>query len=561
LEFNKKIRKLKRIKQTREELSHTDFLHTLIDNIPDYIYIKDKESRFIIANNKIARTFGLKSGDQLTGKTDHDLYPKQMADEFRKDEINVMVSGTPVVNKKELALDENGKEVFISTTKVPVKNKEGVVTGIVGIGRNITTLVRNEEELFSRNEELKELNALLEERQEEILQQQEELKAQSSIVSEERNLLMTLINSMPDRIYIKDRESRFIIGNKMVAKVMGAESPGHLTGKTDFDFYPKEIAEDFYKDEQKIMISGEVLINKEEQRVDENGNMKITSVTKVPIKDEYGVVTGVVGINRDITRQKEIENHLLQQKTEIEKQRDELKKLNDTKNKFFSIISHDLRNPYSSILGFTGLLLEYAENLEPEKRTQYIEHIQKAASNGSHLLENLLQWAQTQTGNVSFRPDLINLNEIIQLNCQILSYSIIKKDIDLHIPEEEEKIMVYADYNMVDSIIRNLLNNALKFTPDRGKIEIKAEPDNTNFITVSVMDSGVGISKSYIPKLLKLDEFYTTHGTSGETGTGLGLIITNEFIQKNGGKLTIESSPGAGSRFSFTLPAKRSETV
>jgi len=551
-----KFARLNTFRKSYEEIQQTDLLYTLIDNLPDFIYIKDRDNKFIIANKKLAVTFGLKSGKELIGKTDHDFYPKQLADKFLKDEIDIMISGKPIIGKKETGLDAFGKEIYVSTTKVPVTDNNGNISGLVGIGRIITEIVIKEEELLKRNEELKGLNALLKERNEEILQQQEELKVISDIVSEERNLLLTLINSMPDRIYIKDRESRFIIGNKMIAKIMGAESPDQLKGKTDFDFYPKEIAEDFYKDEQRIMLSGEDLINKEEQRVDGNGNLKITSVTKVPIKNEYGVITGVVGINRDITRQKEIENKLLQQKTEIEIQRDELKKLNDTKNKFFSIISHDLRNPYNSILGFSGLILEKPNDITPDKQIQYIELIQKSATYGSHLLENLLRWAQTQTGNISFNPELIDINEIIKANCHLESYTIIKKDIDLQIPEEDKEIITFADRNMADSIMRNLLTNALKFTPVGGMISILDETRDKDFVTISVSDSGVGIPEKDLPKLLNLGEFYTTQGTSEERGTGLGLIIINEFIQKHGGKLTIESNVGKGSKFSFTLPAR-----
>ena len=164
----------------------------------------------------------------------------------------------------------------------------------------------------------------------------------------DENLLRTLIDNMPDFIYIKDTKSRFVVANKKLAQVHGIRSPLEMAGKTDFDFYPKELANKYYWNEQEIISSGKPLINIEEQGLDENGETIYLSTTKIPLKDSKGKITGLVGIGRDITSRKKAEERLAEHAKELQK-------LNVTKDKFFSIIAHDLRNPFHSILGFTEL--------------------------------------------------------------------------------------------------------------------------------------------------------------------------------------------------------------
>ena len=280
-------------------------------SLPDFIYIKDLESRFVIANRKAAGTVGKNCGEELTGLTDHDFYPKKLADEFRKNEIDVMATGNPLLTSWKKGSMSRKEQIWVSTTKIPLKDENGNIIGIVGIGRNITIWKESQEELEKKTSALHEANSLLEERQEEILQQQEELRTQAELVMEEKKHLRTLIDNMPDRIYIKDRKSRFIIGNIHVAKVMGAKNPEELIGKTDFDFYEKSLAEEYYRDEQKIMSERKPIVNKEERGLYPDGKSVVVSTTKVPVYDDKKNVIGIVGIGRDITLQKTAEKKLI----------------------------------------------------------------------------------------------------------------------------------------------------------------------------------------------------------------------------------------------------------
>ena len=305
ISFKKKL--FQQLSEKQGPLSPSNLLNTLMFNMPDFIYIKDTESRFLLASQKLAKVLKQESAEEVLGKTDHDFYPRKLADDFKKTEIEIIASGKPVYNLEEDGIDEHGNKIKVSTSKIPIRNKEGKIVGIVGIGRDITQLKEKERELKKKSSNLSEANALLEERQEEILQQQEEIRVQSERAEEERKQLLTLINSMPDRIYIKDRKSRFIIGNIHVANIMGANSPDELIGKTDFEFYNEDIASDYYQDEQEIMARDISLVNKEERGLNVDGEEIIVSTTKVPVKDEEGNVTGLVGIGRDITAQKEVE--------------------------------------------------------------------------------------------------------------------------------------------------------------------------------------------------------------------------------------------------------------
>ena len=266
--INKKKRFIDNLTAKQGPLGPRNILYTLINTLPDFIYIKDLDSRFIVANRKLANTLGRESGEELIGKDDHDFYPRKLADEFRKIDIDVMTSGDPIINHVEKGLDENKNEIWVSSTKIPFRDDKGTIVGLVGIGRNVTDWKKSEEELEKHTRALHEANSLLEERQEEILQQQEELRTQTELVAEERKQLRTLIDHMPDRIYIKDRKSRFIAGNIHVAKIMGAKNPEELIGKTDFDYYEKNLAEEYYRDEQKVMSENKPIINKEERGLD-----------------------------------------------------------------------------------------------------------------------------------------------------------------------------------------------------------------------------------------------------------------------------------------------------
>jgi signal transduction histidine kinase len=238
--------------------------------------------------------------------------------------------------------------------------------------------------------------------------------------------------------------------------------------------------------------------------------------------------------------------------TEIQTQRDNLRQLNSTKNKFFSIIAHDLKNPFNSIKGFTELLIENKGEYDEEKQLKFLKIIKGSTVKASSLLNNLLIWANTQTGNIKFTPININLSLHLLNVISLLEIQAFNKNIQID-NKLDSKVLVHADENMLSTILRNLISNAIKFTMPNGTIEITSKQLN-DFVEISIKDSGIGMSNSEVESLFNIETKKSTLGTSNEQGSGLGLILCKEFVEKHNGSISVKSEENKGSIFSFTLP-------
>lgn len=236
-----------------------------------------------------------------------------------------------------------------------------------------------------------------------------------------------------------------------------------------------------------------------------------------------------------------------------------LKEINKNKDRFFSIISHDLRGPLNSITGLLQILVKYVDSFSKEELKDFGRNMDKSVRNLLGLLDNLFQWSQTQNGSLEYRPQQINLYALVQKTVNLLESSAQNKNIEI-IVDVDESLFVQADADMVSFTIRNLLSNAIKFTNKGGKVHIFSTIKNNN-AELAVSDNGIGMSSAIMDKLFKIDACHTTNGTDNEMGTGLGLILCNEFIQKNGGKITVESEPNKGTEFRFTVPLVFADTA
>ena len=237
--------------------------------------------------------------------------------------------------------------------------------------------------------------------------------------------------------------------------------------------------------------------------------------------------------------------------------KEELEKLNQEKNKFFSIIAHDLRSPFTSLLGFTALLEQRADKLSPEKVKDYAVTVNDSATRVFKLLENLLEWSRLQMDRVDIEPRDFPLDDVAGKTIDILGPVAEEKGLTLQ--EHGEAPHVFADPYMVDAIIRNLVNNAIKFTPSGGSITIRYSVTPDNFAHIDIIDTGVGMAPQTAEKLFSLSDNVTTSGTNGEKGTGLGLLLCKELVERSGGEISIESELDKGSTFSFTLPLEAHE--
>lgn len=228
--------------------------------------------------------------------------------------------------------------------------------------------------------------------------------------------------------------------------------------------------------------------------------------------------------------------------------------INKTKDKFFSIISHDLRSPFASIVSFSRILKRDIDMLSKEDLHELVEDLDTSVIKINNLLDNLLQWSRTQTGKISFNPEKFSLKEIITENFNLFASSAREKEIEL-VDKTEGEVIVYGDINMTDTVLRNLISNALKYSHPGGKVAVSAMEKN-GFTEVSVTDTGVGISEQDQKKLFRSDVLHSTYGTKDEKGSGLGLLLCREFISRQGGTLSLKSEVGKGSVFSFTIPRK-----
>ncbi|KAB2871115.1 MAG: sensor histidine kinase [Bacteroidales bacterium] len=229
-----------------------------------------------------------------------------------------------------------------------------------------------------------------------------------------------------------------------------------------------------------------------------------------------------------------------------------LRELNATKDKLFSIIAHDLKNPFNALMGFSDLLDRNYNFLSEEERREYIGVISDSTQNLYKLLDNLLQWTRTQTGAITYIPESFSLLPLIKQEVDILTPNSDKKKITISIKIDGE-LTAFADKNSISTVIRNLVSNAIKFTSNGGWIEISASRKE-KMVEISVSDSGIGIKDDDIEKIFLLDSSFTTKGTANETGTGLGLLLCKEFVEKNNGEIWVDSKKGKGSNFYFTIP-------
>jgi len=256
--------------------------------------------------------------------------------------------------------------------------------------------------------------------------------------------------------------------------------------------------------------------------------------------------------NKELAYQNELKEKRAAELVITIKELQQLIQLNKDKNKFFSIITHDLKSPFNSIVGFSELLMEQIKEKNYEKIGEFANIILQSSNRAMDLLLNLMVWAQSQSGRMDVNPEYFDIVTLIDEVTLILNDIAEQKSI--HIASTlTPSIQVNADKEMINTVMRNLISNAIKFTQPEGKITISAV-DKQNELTVSVSDTGVGISKDRIEMLFNISDGYSTPGTQKEIGTGLGLILCKEFINKNNGKIWVESETGIGTTFYFSLP-------
>lgn len=288
----------------------------------------------------------------------------------------------------------------------------------------------------------------------------------------------------------------------------------------------------------------------------------LVSATRINVEGETSLLTVVLDISERKKAAEQIQSYVEElQKNQLELENNakelsglnqKLKELNASKDKFFSIVAHDLRSPFSALLGFSEYMYKHIEELEPEEVRDFSYRIYKSLNSLLKLIENLLQWSRIHTGKMEFSPVTFSFNYLIDEILNIYLVNAKRKEIEIKC-RLDRNYSVYADKDMVDSIIRNLMSNAIKFTMPGGSITVSVRSQD-KFLEIEVADTGIGIEKEDLERMFRIDENLTREGTDREKGTGLGLVLCKEFVEMNGGRIWVESQAGKGSRFIFTLP-------
>ena len=496
-------------KRAEEALAKEQFLiSALMNNLSDYVYFKDRDSRFIRINKSLALSFGLDDPALAEGKTDFDFFTREHAQQAFEDEQTIIRTGQ-LLNIEEKETHPNRPDTWVSTIKLPLTDNNGNIIGTFGISRDVTKRKQAEDEL-----------------------------------TQEQYLMRTLMDNLPDHIYFKDHESHFLRINKALAQFLGLNDPVQAIKKTDFDFFTGEHAQQAYEDEQKIIRTGQLLSTEEKETHYDRPDTWVSTI-KLPLSDKDGNIIGTFGISRDITKNKLAEE-------EIKLKNELLQIVNSEKDKFFSILAHDLRGPLSAFVSATQIIAEEIQTMGFEEIKKITLSMKTSATNIYSLLENLLEWSQLRRGVMDFIPEKINLKKKIEECIAVLSESARKKGIEILI-SIPEVIDVLADSHMFDTVIRNLISNAIKFTPVGGKVTLTAGYIEDHTIEIKISDSGIGMTPELKDKLFLLNEKTSRKGTEGEPSTGLGLLLCKEFIEKHNGKIWVESEAGKGSTFSFTI--------
>jgi len=334
-----------------------------------------------------------------------------------------------------------------------------------------------------------------------------------------------------------DRDHRHVFVNLATLPVLNIP-PEKFIGKTHYEMgFPDDLCEFWEVEMDKVFESG--IADIVDFSINVKGEEHYFEWQLIPEFNTENEVSYLLAIARDVSKR------VISEKA--------LEEALQTKDKFFSIIAHDLRNPFGSLKTLSEFILTN-DDLTNDEIKEFADIIHSSASQGYDLLENLLEWSRSQTGNLKWHPEEFDLVSLIDLNINLIQAGIHKKNITVSF-NTEKSYYAFADKYMIDTIIRNLLANALKFTYTNGNIDI-AVTDKDGQYCVAIKDDGKGISKDRQANLFDLTNKYSSVGTAMETGTGLGLILCKEFIDANNGNMWVESEEGVGSCFSFTVTKK-----
>jgi PAS domain S-box-containing protein len=471
------------------------FALELLNSTTIAIVLADVNEKIIEVNTEYASRFG-KSREELHNTNIYAEYPEDIAKVRRQMFQKVLETKLPHT------FIDNREGLWNLHQMNPIKNSKGEIVRIAIYGLNIT----------------------------------EQRKAEIELEKSEK-LFNTTVNSLSDYIHVIDKDFRILLANEACInqnKLIGF--PTAIINKKLMEVYPfdnKKILDEY----KEVFENGEILSTQE--ILSFNGKEYYTETKKIPLF-ENGEITRIITAIKDITHIKVAEK--------------ELEEALVTRDKFLSILAHDLINPINAVWGISEILKNEFDTLLPEKKTRFISAICDSLKQTSTLLENLLTWSRSQRNQISYLPEELKVGDLVEESITLLKNSATQKEISIVIQGNKTNKII-ADKDMLGTVIRNLLSNAIKFTNRGGTITIGHKKADAGEIEIFVKDNGIGIVATNIAKLLKIDEDFMSVGTEKERGTGLGLILCQDFLRKHNSNLNIKSEEGSGSTFSFRVSA------
>lgn len=466
---------------------------SLFDFMEDSFLRANRKGEIILANISASKLFEFDSPEEMIGVPMAELYKSS---EDRKKMIDDLKKNN-ILNNYEIELVTKNKKSFYTSSNIKfIRNSKGDIIGTEGLIRDISDKKNHEKQLKQNQEKLNQI-----------------------------------LDAFDDEIYMNDFDYNIVYINKSMQSRIGEKSLGQKCFKALYGF-SKACSWCKLKDQIK-------------------NSKSVAYDIKIPNSNKYFYIRSTIlndnlrlSFHHDITDRKNAEITL--KENEIE-----LKKLNADKDRFMQILAHDLKSPFNVLLGFSDLLLANLDKFDKEKIRTQISYINETANITYNLLQELLTWTKAQAGQLPFKPTEISFSEIASE--VVLLFKNNSKKISVEWFEKENTIL-FADINMIKTVIRNLVSNAIKFTNNNGEVKICAVKNSDKFAKITISDNGIGIDNKNIEKLWDVTSKFSTTGTNGESGTGLGLLLCKDFVEKHGGKIWVESELDKGSKFIFSVP-------
>jgi PAS domain S-box-containing protein len=495
------------------------FIDALLENVEDGIVACDAEGVLTVFNHAARGLHGLP--ERPVSAEDwaehYDLFQPDGRTRLRKEEIPLYraLQGEHVRNVELVIAPKGGAARTVLASGGPIHGPGGEKLGAVVVMRDFT----------------------------ERKEAQEALRLESS-------LLHALMDNIPDAIYFKDAEGRFTRVNQH-APYRGNKSPEEVVGKTDFDFFAEAHARAAYEDEQRIVRTGQPLVDKEEKEVYPDGSITWLSTTKVPVFDGEGRVTGIVGISRDITERK----RALEAGIELAREqaaRAEAERANRLKDEFLATLSHELRTPLTAVLGWARMLADGF--VREEVRADALGIIYRNARSQAQLIDDLLDVSRIITGKLRIEIRPVDLAPVVEAAVAVVRPAASAKRVQLQTVFEPGTGLIAGDPERLQQVVWNLLSNAVKFTPNGGRVQVRLGRVNSR-VEVAVSDTGAGIAPEFLPHVFDRFRQADMGTTRRHGGLGLGLAIVRHIVELHGGTVEVESAgEGLGTTFRVSLP-------